>query len=46
MKHALTSALAVSFLATSAAAQGQLVLSYGQPVPGASDAAPLNALRS
>ncbi|MEM6673138.1 MAG: hypothetical protein AAF726_09850 [Planctomycetota bacterium] len=45
MKHALASALAVS-LAASAAAQDQIVLSYGQPVPGASSADPLNSLRS
>ncbi|MEM6675019.1 MAG: hypothetical protein AAF726_19375 [Planctomycetota bacterium] len=46
MKHALSFALAVSWLATSAAAQGQLVLNFGEPVPGASDTAPLNALRT
>lgn len=38
--------LTASILALSPAAQGELVLTYGQPVPGASAATPLNSLRS
>lgn len=38
--------LTASLLALSAPPDGQLVLTYGQPVPGASAATPVNSLRS